>query len=389
MKRIPLLDIDAQLKPIREEVISAVTEVIDSKQYILGKRVQELEDKIARYSGSHHAIGVSSGTDALLIALMALGVGKGDLVITTPYSFFATAGVIARLGAAAVFADIDPVLYSIDPANIEEWLKKRPADTIKRVKAIIPVHLYGQCADMKDIMDVAGNYNIPVIEDAAQAIGAEYPFDGSIKRAGSIGLMGCFSFFPSKNLGGIGDGGMVITSDEVLAEKLKILRVHGANPKYYHRMIGGNFRLDTVQAAVLLVKFKYLDGWHESRQTNAIRYDESFRKANIPDSMINTPSPLYRGSVRHYHIYNQYVIRAARRNELRTFLENNGIGTEIYYPVPFHLQECFTYLGYRKGDFPYSEKAADETLALPVYPEITEDMQMYVVDKVKEFYSMG
>lgn len=382
---IPLLDIKAQLNPIRDEIISAVTDVIDSTQYIMGKKVQELEESIARYCGAKNAVGVSSGTDALLIALMALDIGKDDIVITTPYSFFATAGAAARVGAKPVFVDIDPVSYNIDPLKLERWFKAHPPDILNKVKAIIPVHLYGQCADMKPIMEIANNYNIPVIEDAAQAIGAEYVFGGKIEKAGSMGLIGCFSFFPSKNLGGIGDGGMVITSDNNLAEKIRILRNHGAEPKYYHKIIGGNFRLDAIQAAVLLVKLKYLDNWHEARRKNAGQYDDMFAHAKIPN--LKTPTAIYKGAAKHYHIYNQYVIKAPQRNDLRAFLHKNDIATEVYYPVPFHLQECFSYLGYRKGDFPFSEGAADETLALPVYPEITSEMQKYVVDKIKEFYT--
>ncbi|MBI5893921.1 MAG: DegT/DnrJ/EryC1/StrS family aminotransferase [Deltaproteobacteria bacterium] len=383
--KIPLLDIKAQMNPIRDEIISAVTDVIDSTQYIMGKKVKELEESIAQYCGAKNAVGVSSGTDALLIALMALDIGKDDIVITTPYSFFATAGVIARLGAKPVFVDIDPVSYNIDPLKLERWFKAHPPDILNKVKAIIPVHLYGQCADMKPIMEIANDYNIPVIEDAAQAIGAEYVLNSEIKRAGSMGLIGCFSFFPSKNLGGIGDGGMIVTSDNELAEKLKILRNHGAEPKYYHKIIGGNFRLDAIQAAVLLVKLKYLDNWHEARRKNADRYNEMFNNAKIPN--LKTPIAIYKGAAKHYHIYNQYVIKAPQRNDLRAFLDKNDIAAEVYYPVPFHLQECFSYLGYKKGDFPFSEGAADDTLALPVYPEITEDMQKYVVDKIKEFYA--
>lgn len=383
--KIPLLDIKAQINPIRDEIISAVTDVIDSTQYIMGKKVLGLEESIAKYCGTKHAVGVSSGTDALLIALMALDIGKDDIVLTTPYSFFATAGAIARLGAKPVFVDIDTVSYNISPIKLKEWFETHPLDIVNKVKAIIPVHLYGQCADMKAIMEIADKHNIPIIEDAAQAIGAEYVFDGKTKRAGSIGLIGCFSFFPSKNLGGIGDGGMVTTSDDSLAEKIRILRNHGAEPKYYHKIIGGNFRLDAVQAAVLSVKLKYLDKWHEARQKNAEQYNEIFAHAKIPN--LKTPSALHKGAAKHYHIYNQYVIKVQKRNDLRAFLDKNDIATEVYYPVPFHLQECFSYLGYRKGDFPFSEGAADETLALPVYPEITLEMQRHVVDKIKEFYA--
>lgn len=381
---VPLLDIKAQLKPIRHEILNAVTDVIDGTQYIMGKKVQEFEEEAARYCGTKYAVGVSSGTDALLISLMALDIKRDDLIITTPYSFFATAGAIVRVGAVPVFVDIDPVSYNISPSRLKEWFDSHPTQ-IKKVKAIIPVHLYGQCADMEGLIKTAQQYNIPVIEDSAQAIGAEYVLNGNTRRAGSMGELGCFSFFPSKNLGGIGDGGMVAASDSDLAEKLKTLRNHGSKPKYYHEFIGGNFRLDTIQAAVLLVKLKYLDKWHEARQKNALNYNTLFNEAKIRD--IKTPTAVHQGAAKHYHIYNQYVIQASKRDELKTFLEKNGISTEVYYPLPFHLQGCFSYLGYKKGDFPESENAAEKTLAIPIYPEITDEMQRYVVSKIKEFYN--
>ncbi len=376
--KVPLLDLKAQLTTIRSEMLNAITAVLDSTQYIMGPPVADFEGKIADYCGVQFAVGVSSGTDALLVALMALDVKPGDLVITTPYSFFATAGVIARLGARPVFIDIDPRTFNLDPNQLHDWFIKNSRQ-IKKVKAIIPVHLYGQCADLDPILEIAGKYDIPVIEDAAQAIGASYPSKNGIKKAGSMGKMGCFSFFPTKNLGGIGDGGMVITNDSALAEKITKLRNHGSHQKYYHSLIGGNFRLDTIQAAALLVKLPHLESWHLARQKHAEYYDKAFN-----DSMIKAPYVAYQRS---YHIYNQYVILVPdKRDELRQYLADNEIGTEVYYPVPFHLQECFKYLGYKNGDFPHSEYTAAHSLALPIYPELMEDMQAYVVEKVLKFY---
>ena len=376
--KVPLLDLKAQLDTIRPEIFKVVGDVLDSTQYIMGAAVAELEKQIAGYSEVQHAIGVSSGTDALLIALMALDVKPGDLVITTPYSFFATAGVVARLGAWPVFVDIDPATFNLDPQKLKRWFTKNPSSAVK-VKAIIPVHLYGQCADLDPILEISARYNVPVIEDAAQAIGARYPSKSGLKKAGTLGSMGCYSFFPSKNLGGIGDGGMIVTNDSALAEKLITLRNHGSHPKYYHSLIGGNFRLDTIQAAALLVKLPYLENWHQARQRNAQYYDKA-----LAGSAVQTPQIVYQ---RAYHIYNQYVIIAPeKRDELRRYLAESEIGTEVYYPVPFHLQECFKYLGYRRGDFPHSEYAAEHSLALPIYPELTEEMQAYVAEKVVKFY---
>ena len=376
--KIPLLDLNAQLDTIRVEVKTAVDDVLESTRYIMGPKVTELEEKVADYCGANFAVGVSSGTDALLISLMALDVKPGDLILTTPYSFFATAGVVSRLNAVPVFVDIDPDTYNIEPGKLREWFQKNP-DKTGKVKAIIPVHLYGQCADMDPILELANQYGIPVVEDAAQAIGSCYPSKDAIKRAGSMGAMGCFSFFPSKNLGGIGDGGMVTTNDGQVAEKLIKLRNHGSHPKYYHAMIGGNFRLDPIQAAVLLVKLKHLDTWHAGRQKNAEFYDEHFTVTTLKKPVI-----AYR---RDYHIYNQYILSVPeKRDELRRHLAANDVGHEVYYPVPFHLQECFCYLGYKKGDFPDSEYAAEHTIALPIYPELTDEMKAYVVEKVEEFY---
>ena len=372
--KVPLLDLKPQLKTIENDVKRAVNEVISSTRYIMGPKVEDLESQIAKYVGVRYATGVSSGTDALLISLMTLDIGPGDIVITTPFSFFATAGVIARLNATPVFVDIDPDTYNMSPNALEEWLA---SETAKRnsVKAIIPVHLYGQCADMNPILEIAGRYGIPVIEDAAQAIGARYPSRSEIKKAGSMGTMGCFSFFPSKNLGGMGDGGMVVTNDANIDEKLKKLRNHGANPKYYHELIGGNFRLDPIQAAILSVKLPHLDKWHSMRQENAACYDR-----NLKIEGVKTPIVAFK---REYHIYNQYVISVLnRRDDLRKFLTESNIGTEIYYPIPFHKQGCFKYLGYTSGDFTNSEYAAEHTIALPIYPELTTEMQEYVIQKI-------
>lgn len=376
--KVPLLDLHAQLNTIESDIKNAVNAVIDSTCYIMGPKVVELEENIAQYVGARYGIGVSSGTDALLISLMALDIGHGDIVITTDNSFFATAGVIARLNAIPVFIDIDPDTYNISTNALLEWFE-REKEKIKRVKAIIPVHLFGQSADMDPILEIANQFNIPIIEDAAQSIGAIYPSKFGEKRVGSMGTFGCFSFFPSKNLGSMGDGGMVVTNDSNLAEKLKNLRNHGANPKYYHILIGGNFRIDAIQASILLVKLPYLDRWNSKRQENADYYDE-----NMIIKGIKKPLIAYK---RQYHIYNQYVISVLnRRDELRDFLTKNEIGNEVYYPVPFHKQECFRYLGYKSGDFPYSEYAATHTIALPIYPELTTQMQDYVIKKIGEFY---
>ncbi len=367
---VPLLDLKAQYRPLRDEIREAIDRVLESQHFILGPEVAALEEEIAAYSQCNYGIGVSSGTDALLVALMALEIQPGDEVITTPYSFFATAGSIARLGATPVFVDIDPQTCNIDPAKIE-------AKITPRTRAIIPVHLYGQMAEMDSIMEVARRHNLAVIEDAAQAIGAEYRG----RRAGSIGDLGCFSFFPSKNLGGVGDGGMVVTNDAALAERVRILRAHGSSPKYYHKFIGGNFRLDALQAAVLRVKLQYLDEWTAARQRNAAAYRRLFA-GHSGESQIRLPAD----SVDGRHIYNQFVIRVPRRDDLLAFLKSRQIGSAIYYPLPLHLQECFASLGYRPGDFPVSEAAARETLALPIYPELTEPMLEQVVDAVVAFY---
>lgn len=375
---VPLLDLNAHHEPLKQEILAALEKTFRSNAFILGPDVGKLEERVAAYCQAKYGIGVTSGTDALLLALMALGIGPEDEVVTTPYSFFATAGVIVRLGAKPVLVDIDPITYNIDPAKIKSVLTAKS-------KAIIPVHLYGQCADMAPIMDIAKRHNVSVIEDAAQAIGSEYR-DG--RRACSMGTIGCLSFFPSKNLGCLGDGGMAITNDSELAERMRILRVHGSKPKYYHKVIGGNFRLDTIQAAVLNVKLNYLDGWTKRRQENADRYELLFRQSGVvQNGKVRLPEAVYRSEgVKHYHIYNQFVLRVERRDALMEHLKQKGIGAEIYYPVPFHLQECFQYLGHKKGDFPESERAANETIAIPIYPELTQAQQTEVVESITAFY---
>ncbi len=375
---VPLLDLNAHHEPLKQEILAALEQTFRSNAFILGPDVGKLEERVAAYCQATHGIGVTSGTDALLLALMAIGIRPEDEVVTTPYSFFATAGVIVRLGAKPVLVDIDPITYNIDPAKIKSVLTAKS-------KAIIPVHLYGQCADMAPIMDIAKRHNLSVIEDAAQAIGSEYR-DG--RRACSMGTIGCLSFFPSKNLGCLGDGGMAITNDSELAERMRILRVHGSKPKYYHKVIGGNFRLDTIQAAVLNVKLNYLDGWTKRRQENAERYELLFRQSGVvQNGKVRLPEAVYRSEGdKHYHIYNQFVLRVERRDALMEYLKQKGIGAEIYYPVPFHLQECFQYLGHKKGDFPEAERAANETIAIPIYPELTPAQQTEVVESITAFY---
>lgn len=368
---VPLLDLKAQYAPIREEIRAAMDRVADSQYFILGPEVKALEEEVAAYSQCKFGSGVSSGTDALLVALMAIGIQPGDEVITTPYTFFATAGCVARLGAKSVFVEVDPRTYNIDASQIE-------AAITPRTKAIIPVHLFGQMADMDPIMEVANRHNLIVIEDAAQAIGSEYKG----RRAGSIGHMGCFSFFPSKNLGGFGDAGMVVTNDAKLAEQLNLLRAHGAKPKYYHKVVGGNFRLDALQAAILRVKLKYLDSWTEGRQRNAATYRRLFHETGL-DNIVGLPVEL--PNVR--HIYNQFVVRFPRRDAVMEHLKKHQIGCEVYYPVPMHVQECFADLGYKSGDFLLSEAAAQESLAIPIYPELTEAMLQSVVNAIQAFYA--
>ncbi len=376
---VPLLDLKAQLATIRPELLATLEEVLDSTRYIQGPKVEQLEQAVADYVGAAHAVGLSSGTDALLAALMALEIGPGDIVLTTTYSFFATAGSISRVGATPALVDIDPDTYNISVAGLRNWFDQN-ADQAKRVKAIMPVHLYGQAADMDPILAMAAERNLAVIEDAAQAIGTKYPGQAGVKRVGALGTVGCFSFFPSKNLGAMGDGGMAVTNDADLAERLRILRNHGATQRYYHKIIGGNFRLDAIQAAVLIVKMPHLEDWHTARRANAQRYDELF--ADVPT--VTPPALRYD---REHHIYNQYIISVERdRDELQQHLQQANIGNAIYYPVPFHEQECFAQLGYRSGQFPHSEYAAKHTLALPVYPELDEHMQRYTVQQIARFF---
>ena len=369
--KIPLLDLKAQYKEIKDDIEIAVQEVFVSQNFILGPKVQVCEEAISRYCNSAHAVGVSSGSDALLISLLCEGVGMGDEVITTPYTFFATIGAITRLGATPVFVDIDPGTYNLNVTQIESKITSA-------TRAIIPVHLYGQMADMDPVMELSAAHNLVVIEDAAQAIGAEYKG----QRAGSIGHYGCFSFFPSKNLGGAGDGGIVTTQCPKRAEKLSVFRNHGSKPKYHHKYVGGNFRLDALQAAIILVKLNYLDKWTSARQDNAAYYHNCLSSMGVANDKLNLPQlPTDR------HVLNQYVIRSTFRNALREYLNEKGIGTEIYYPVPAHLQECYTYLGHAEGAYPESEKAAKETLALPIYPELTHTQIQYICDAIHSFYN--
>ncbi|HEY7379487.1 MAG TPA: DegT/DnrJ/EryC1/StrS family aminotransferase [Steroidobacteraceae bacterium] len=378
--KVPLLDLKPQYQALKSEIDAAIAQVCASQMFILGPAVTELERRVAEYSHAKFAIGLSSGTDALLIALMALDIAAGDEVITSPYTFFATGGTIARVSARPIFVDIEPDTFNISPQAVEEFLTRQCVQregrlvnrqTGGRVRALMPVHLYGQAADMDPLMELAGRFNLRVIEDAAQAIGSEYPPG---RRVGAIGAIGCLSFFPTKNLGAFGDAGMCTTNDPELAHRLKILRVHGGEPKYYHAFIGGNFRIDEIQAAVLNVKLTHLDAWSRARQENAAFYDAAFRAAG--ESRIGLP----RTRAGYRHIYNQYVIRVPKRDEVRKYLADCGVGTEIYYPVPLHLQECFAYLGYRAGDMPESERAARETLALPIYPELKREQLAHVVN---------
>jgi len=367
---VPLLDIAAQHRPLRAEIDAAVARVLDHGHFINGPEVAQFEAAVAAYCGVKHAVGVSSGTDALLVALMAVELKPGDEVITSDYSFFATAGAVSRLGAKPVFVDIDPVTFNLDPAAVEKALTPR-------TKAVIPVHLFGQCADMDPILEIARRHRLRVIEDAAQAIGAQYQ-DG--RRAGAMGDMGCFSFFPSKNLGAVGDAGLVTTGDDGLAERLRVLRNHGSKPKYYHKFIGGNFRLDTIQAAILQVKLRHLDGWTARRQENAARYEALFAEGGLAGKGVVLPRAVYRKSgVKHHHIYNQFVIRVPGRDRVQERLHTAGVGCEVYYPVPFHVQECFRPLGHAAGAFPLSAQAAAESLAIPIFPELTAEQQERVV----------
>ena len=364
--KVPLLDLKRQYASIKDEIDNAVHEVLERTQFILGDEVKEFESNIAKYCGSSYAVGVASGTDALLLALRACGVGPGDEVLIPDFTFFATAGVVSRLGATPVFVDIDKDTYNIDPSLIENKITKK-------TKAIIPVHLFGQCADMDPLLEICKKHKIKVVEDAAQAIGAEYKG----RKAGTIGDFGCFSFFPSKNLGGAGDGGMVITDDQDLAETVRKLRVHGASQKYFHAMVGYNSRLDTLQAAILNVKLRYLHKWSGKRKERASFYDSALKDLDIEIPRVESFNR---------HIYHQYTIAVKKRDQLKEHLTKNQIGSSIYYPLPLHLQECYKSLGHKEGDFPISEKRAKEVISLPIFPEITQDEQEFVVKTIKEFY---
>jgi dTDP-4-amino-4,6-dideoxygalactose transaminase len=385
---VPLLDLKAQYRPLAAEIIPILENICANQQFILGRYVLEFEQAAATYCGCAHAIGVSSGTDALLLALMALGLGAGDEVITSPFTFFATAGTIARAGARPVFCDIEARSFNLDPGAVRNFLQRhcerRSGSLINRssggrVRALMPVHLYGQCADMRPLLDIAREFDLQVIEDAAQAIGADYA-DG--RRAGSMGAIGCLSFFPTKNLGAFGDAGMCTTQDAELAERMRVMRVHGGKPKYFHAVVGGNFRLDEIQAAVLGVKLRSLEDWTAARQRNAAYYDAAFASAGLAGK-IQPPTT----STGNRHTWNQYVIRAPRRNELKQYLGEQGVGSEIYYPVPLHRQQCFAYLGYGASDFPVADVAAAEVLALPIFAELAPEQLHYVVDRIVAFYS--
>ena len=386
--KVPLLDLKPQYNSLKKELDEAILKVAESQYFILGPEVKKLEEKFCDFLGSKYSIGVSSGTDALLLALMAIDIKPGDEVIVPTFSFFATAGVVSRLNAVPVFTDIDPVTFNINPLEIEKKITSK-------TKAIIPVHLYGQCADMNPVIEIAKQHNLRVIEDGAQAISSQYK-DG--RCAGTIGDIGCYSFFPSKNLGCYGDGGLIVTGDDELEHLIRIKRVHGGEPKYYHKVIGGNFRLDAIQAAVLRVKLPHLDSWSDQRRKNATRYVQLFKDAGLAEETGRTefdgnnkvllPKAVYENvdGLTNYHIYNQFIIRVEKRDELRKFLAENEISTEIYYPVPFHLQECFSNLGYKEGDFPVAEAAGRTSLALPIFPELTDEQIVFVVDRIAEFF---
>jgi dTDP-4-amino-4,6-dideoxygalactose transaminase len=386
--QVPLLDLKPQYAPLAAEIQSVLEKVCASQGFILGPAVKELEAAVAAYSQCRFGLGLSSGTDALLLALMALNIGAGDAVITTPFTFFATAGTIARTGATPLFCDIDPITFNLSPATVRAFIEKncdrRDGGLVtrkgERVKALMPVHLYGQMANMPALMEIAQANRLRVIEDAAQAIGSE---DAHGRRACSYGDVGCLSFFPTKNLGAFGDAGMCVANDPALSERMEILRVHGGKPKYFHSLIGGNFRMDELQAAVLNVKLKHLDNWTEGRQRNAAFYDEAFARADLGRA-VQTPA-----KAAGRHIYNQYILRVRDRDLLRQHLTAAGVGTEIYYPLALHQQKCFSYLGHRTGDFPESERAAEETLALPIFPELTGTQLQYVVDMIAGFYRRG
>jgi len=391
--RVPLLDLSAQYQALAGPIRQQIDEVLQTQRFILGPKVEQFESALCDYTGTKFAIGVSSGTDALLAVLMALEIGPGDAILTTPYSFFATAACIARVGATPLFVDMDPATFNISAAALRSFIEKncRQTDGVlmtrerQAVRLIIPVHLFGLCCDMDAIMEIAREFDLLVVEDAAQAIGAGYPQTDATGLAGTIGDVGCFSFYPSKNLGAAGDAGAIICDNENLATRIRTCRQHGMEPRYHHQFIGGNFRLDELQAAILQVKLPHLSNWSGARRAAADFYRAEFSRRNLGDSII-LPSEPYRERIGNHHIYHQFVVRAEARDELRAHLTRNEIGTEIYYPVPLHLQECFFYLGYKEGDLPEAERAAAETLALPIYPELSRDAQRFVADKIAEFY---
>jgi len=393
--RVPLLDLREQYRALAEPIQAAVDAVLKSQRFILGPQVEAFEKAIRAYCDAPYAIGVSSGTDALLAILMALGIGRDDAVITTPYTFFATAGCIARVGAKPLFVDIDPETYNISPSAIQEYIEKNcrsgsngelKARSGEKVRAIIPVHLFGLCCEMDAIHQISEHYQLDVIEDAAQAIGAEYPFGGRTAKAGTMGEVGFFSFYPSKNLGAAGDAGMIISRDTELAKKLRIFRDHGMDPRYFHSVIGGNFRLDEIQAAILAVKLAHLESWSAARRDAADFYRAEFARAGLVKKVVLPAEPYRDRGLTNHHIYHQYVIRTPTRDALREHLAKLEIETAIYYPIGLHEQKAFSYLGYKKGDFPETERAARETLALPIYPEITREAQRYVVNAIVEFF---
>ncbi len=374
---VPLLDLKRQYAPLKSEFLAAMEAVADSQTLVLGPKTEDFENAVADYCGSPHAIGVSSGTDGELVLLMALGIGPGDAVITSPYTFFATAGCVARLGARPVFVDIDPATYNISVPALERALGDTP-----NIKAIIPVHLFGQCADMEKIIALGKQHNVPILEDAAQALGAQHP----LGSAGAIGDAGWFSFYPTKNLGAFGDAGMVVCREDALAARIRALRNHGMEPRYFHPWIGGNFRIDALQSAILQVKLPHLDSWSAARRERATYYREEFSRLGLLDRITLPTEAFADDALPNHHIYNQFIVRSAERDRLREHLTQTGIGTEIYYPLPLHLQKCFGYLGYEKGAFPEAERAAAETLALPIFPELTLDEQKEVVAKVAEAF---
>jgi len=376
--QVPLLDLRAQYSPLKSQFMAEIEAVCDSQALVLGPKTEAFEQAVSRYCGAKHCIGASSGTDAQLLLLMALEIGSGDEVITTPYTFFATAGCISRLGARPIFVDIDPVTYNICPTALEAALKAHP-----KARAIIPVHLYGCCADMAAIMALGAKYGVPVLEDAAQALGSQH----LLGHAGAIGDAGWFSFYPTKNLGAFGDAGMVVCKDDALATKMRAMRNHGMEPRYYHEWIGGNFRIDAIQSAILSVKLPHLDTWSAGRRAHAAHYRAAFAKRGL-DKVITLPvEPWADSGLANHHIYNQFIVRTTRRDDLRAHLTASKIGSEVYYPLPLHLQKCFSCLGHGPGDFPESERASHETLALPIYPELSTEQLDYVVDKIGEFFA--